>query len=89
MGDSRTWSDLMATVQPQRQESIGHHACGEAWGWCGEHMAFVATYTCSSCGHRFTLEQCAAWPITRMDCERCFQQLNCKLDQRRAGCVLR
>ena len=31
----------MTTVRPERQKFIGYHACGEAWGWCGEHKAFA------------------------------------------------
>ena len=51
--------------------------CGEHWGYMG-HKAYFADYVCE-CGHSFKLLQCAAWPITCMDCPACGSELECML----------
>jgi len=56
----------------------GYCDCGENWGFFG-HSKFAASYRCPICGSQHDLVQCAAWPITCIDCEACGDKLECAL----------
>ena len=64
------------------------HDCGADYGYCGEHRAFRVLYQCE-CGGQFTLEQCAAWPITDMDCPACYRPITCEMPQAKTTAALR
>jgi len=76
-------------VHPTKQQSIGYHTCNADYGWCGEHRAFRAHYTCPACGASFPLQQCAAWPITSSDCPKCGQIYDWSLNQTKTKAILR
>lgn len=76
------------TLHPINVEDHGYHSCGENWGLCNEHRHFIGTYICE-CGERHIIGQCAAWPITEIDCDRCFRTISCELRFSDAKCNLR
>jgi transcription elongation factor Elf1 len=79
----------MISLLPTKQRECGYHKCNAEYGWCGEHRAFRATYECPECGHVFEIDQCAAWPITVLDCGGCFVSLDCELNQKLTKATLR
>ena len=52
--------------------------CGENWGFMG-HSHFNASYRCPTCNEIHALTQCAAWPISSVECEVCGDNLECSL----------
>ncbi len=76
------------TNRPIRVVNLGYHSCGENWGFLSEHLCFSATYRCPACDEPITIDQCAAWPITQMDCPHCYETISCELSDQK-GCVLR
>ena len=72
-----------------KTEPMGFHTCGEQWGWCGEHKYWAATYECPMCGFRETIEQCAAWPISVIDCPHCLATMHCEMCEAVVGVALR
>ena len=56
----------------------GDCTCGESWGFMG-HAHFNASYRCPTCNEIHDLVQCAAWPISCIDCKACGDNLECNL----------
>jgi hypothetical protein len=56
----------------------GYCDCGENWGYFG-HSKFEASYRCPTCNEVHDLMQCAAWPVSCIDCEVCGDTIECAL----------
>ena len=56
----------------------GYCDCGESWGFMG-HVKFKAMYRCPTCCEIHDITQCAAWPISCIECKACGDNLECAL----------
>ncbi len=56
----------------------GYCDCGENWGFFG-HTKFKTSYRCPTCGDTHDMTQCAAWPITCIECPACGDHIECAL----------
>ncbi len=70
-------------IRPIKQTDRGYHSCGEQWGWCGEHKHYLSDYECPTCKGVTTHSQCAAWPISVVECPLCWESLELGLSERK------
>ncbi len=69
-------------LRPIKQTDKGYHNCGEQWGFMGEHRHYQSDYECPTCKGVTTHPQCAAWPISVVECPGCFEGLELGLSER-------